>query len=77
VSKNRSRASKNKFFNGENNSKNIFILFFYPKTCYSREELAGSALANARGRPGNTPVLAKTTRIRLRRSQVASGRVKK
>ena len=41
-------------------SKNYFLSFFFtPKPCYSREELAGSALANARGRPGNTPVLAK------------------
>ena len=40
--------------------KNYFLSFFFtPKPCYSREELAGSALANARGRPGNTPVLAK------------------
>jgi hypothetical protein len=40
--------------------KNYFLSFFFnPKSCYSREELAGSALANARGRPGNTPVLAK------------------
>ena len=40
--------------------KNYFLsIYFTPKPCYSREELAGSALANARGRPGNTPVLAK------------------
>ena len=38
-------------------SKNYFLSFFFtPKPCYSREELAGSALANARGRPGYTPV---------------------
>jgi hypothetical protein len=40
--------------------KKYFLSFFFtPKPCYSREELAGSALANARGRTGNTPVLAK------------------
>ena len=39
--------------------KNYFLSFFFtPKPCYSREELAGSALACARGRPGNTPILA-------------------
>ena len=32
--------------------------FFTPNSCYCREELAESALACARGRPGNTPVLA-------------------
>ena len=40
--------------------KNYFLSFFFaPKPCYSREELAESALANARGRPGHAPVLAK------------------
>jgi hypothetical protein len=58
MSKNRLRASKNTFCNGKF-KKYILSIFFTPKPCYSREELAGSALANARGRPGHSPILAK------------------
>jgi hypothetical protein len=51
-------ASKNTFCHGKI-QKSFFILFFTPKPCYIREELAGSALANERGRPAHMPVLAK------------------
>ena len=41
------------------NFKNYFLSFFFtPKPCYSREELAESALACARDRPEDTPILA-------------------
>ena len=58
MSKQRFWASKNTFCNGKI-QKLCLSFFFTPNPCYSREELAGSALACARGRPGNTPVLAK------------------
>ena len=54
--KNRFWASKNTFCNGK--TQKLFFIFSTPKPCYSREEFAGSALACARGHPGNTPVLA-------------------
>ena len=46
-------------------SKNYFLsIFFTPKPCCIREELAGSALAYARDRPGNTPILAENNQNR-------------
>jgi hypothetical protein len=59
MSTNRLWASKNAFRHGKFKNYPLSFFFFTPKPGHSREELAGSSLANARGRPGNTPVLAK------------------
>ena len=56
MSKNRFWASKNTFCNGKI-QKTFLSYFFTPKTSYNHEELAGSALACAHGRPVNAPVL--------------------
>jgi hypothetical protein len=58
MSKNRLWASKNTFCNAKIQKLLFYPFFSTPKPSYNREELAGSALACAHGRPVNTPVLA-------------------